>query len=1152
MAGGAARGKRVVGRCPRYSEVSAGLLMRLLLVVLSLCCLTAAQPWPTGVWETQPGEVVTYNFNKADPLILIYGRTVTTGWAFQTYQVYQPLSAPLGQYLYANFSGSVGCTPRFYLIISVEASSCTQRGWPSPPFCQLAPDAFGGTYEYSVTKDFNGDPAIIVKNWGGVLWPYTMTCASGETCSTYYNCNSTVVNQVFFDIVGGSQTFNGPTTVILNNSDNVTFTGDQITVENSNVTISTGDTDLTINTDDSTVNMGDVTTLNIYANNLTSPGCGGVAWFQSVQTTNFTVSSNSPIDFFLMPSVLPGFADFSSDWSVLPPVGWTFDGEGPTEYEIEVCVKASRAFFVNANDTFTFELGVGTNLEVPTQWSSFRFPLSSTSPSLLLPSLCVSNMFLLNNSDIIAVYVGSTSDLAATWYVGPGSTQGGGAGLVVTFQAYPTSCEDRPVVNNNTFNLDITFNASHLDVGCGLNKTFDPDTNNILLGSTGLKSIRTNSAPKIQDCRDARLVDTTTAGWSSSGSDMSVDVLLDFLAVGSCYSVSRSGKNVTYTYNGPCTVNSNSAFLTASIVSQVLQLNYNGLNRVRANTDGSWLVGDVTFRVSPGLTITTEGNDILIAPNSTTSSNDTSCISCGPNGTLTVEKLCSRQAQCTVEADPPSSDPGGPVPQICWRCGSNGGGGDDGGGGGAPPIIPPIPPLPPFFIILIPPIVGVPGSGTPGSGLPAVAVPIITNCSDDTVNSDGMKIPRMNFSESVPCCQNTSYGWTILETGSIPNYQFICKRIGDATYAWVPNAEATGAAFNVSTYNIGTTQVFTNSSTTVYDSTSQFITYGPSYQDKAYFNTVFINGTLSIPTTHGMPPTPAGEPALNYTYIWFDLDRGLFLFYRGGDFDGFFYNEVIIGGIGNEIDVQCDPTETGNQCTVGLADQPTFKNGFIVTETPPQNPTFPPQCIWTCSGPSTSTSEMFLAANSITLPTLTVNGGGDFCGDATPGNQYLFANELLPCDLTSPISSPTGFTFNTSKSIVITPTITAPLTLLSLPISSIITTVTDQSVILALPAQHTYAGTVVVVLTPGTSLVHGDMFFLQLSNNKLTPNPATIMAKASIIVGSGYGTVTGVAGLLALCEISINSGTIAFAFANVAKTTFAGGTFTLYYELVEF
>lgn len=823
-----------------------GLAAVVWVLLLSICCLSAAQPWPSGAWETNPGEIVTYSFNKADQLVLIYGLVNTDGYSFDAYQVYQPLSAPPGQYLYANFSGSVGCTPRFYLIVSVLASSCVQRGWPGSNFCQLGPDAFGGTYEYSVSKDEDGGPVIIVKNWGGVLWPYRMACKEGASCSSYYNCNATVVTQMFFTINGGEQVISN-SYVTLNGSTNVTFTGDQVTVQNSEFNINLPDTttNIQVTTTESNVTMGDVTNLNIYANNLTSSGCGGSASYQAVQQLNLTIASNSPPSYLYMSSVLPGFAPFSSEWDVYSeifPIGWQFTGTGPTEYSLQVCVKAARAFYLNQNDTFSLELGLGTNTDPPAQYASGFFTLDSPSSSLLLDSLCVDALVLLNATDTVRVYVGSSSSVTGSWILGPGSTQGGGAGLVITFTAFPSSCEQRPNVNHNNFSLNITFNQTHVDVGCGLEKTFEPSNNSVILASTSIKSLRTNGDPKIQDCEDARLLDTLTLGWSSDGTDITADVLLEFFAIGAGLSVSRSGANVTYTYL-ELLFKAIGQFLSVSQAGRNVTYSYTGLDTIRGGTDGVWMVGNVTIRVLPGLTLEVVGQDIVIGPNSTTTSNDTSCVNCN-NGTLTADRLCSREPQCTVQSEPPTSNPPGPVPQICYTCSPNhnGGGDDDGGGGGAPPVVPPIPPLIPFFPILIPPIVGVPGSGTPGSGLPAVAIPLITNCTNENVPDKGMYLPKVNFSESVPCCDNRTVGWTLLETGSLPQYQFICKRIGDSTYAWVPNAEAGGTSFNTSTYNTQAAWIFNNYSSVAGDNTSQFIWYGPAY----YGGQVFMAGTLEM------------------------------------------------------------------------------------------------------------------------------------------------------------------------------------------------------------------------------------------------------------------------------------------------------------------
>jgi hypothetical protein len=174
------------------------------------------------------------------------------------------------------------------------------------------------------------------------------------------------------------------------------------------------------------------------------------------------------------------------------------------------------------------------------------------------------------------------------------------------------------------------------------------------------------------------------------------------------------------------------------------------------------------------------------------------------------------------------------------RCGSGDGGGDGGGGAAGVPIVPLVPPLIPFFPPILPPIVGAPGSGSGTPGVAAVPIPLITNCSNSNTTG-GTYISIANFTEHIPCCAANTVSLDVLEVGSIPNYHYICEYTGNgSTYAWVPQAATSAATFNVTTYNQQTTMSFTNSSTLVLDSTSQFYTYGPAY----FGGETFINNTL--------------------------------------------------------------------------------------------------------------------------------------------------------------------------------------------------------------------------------------------------------------------------------------------------------------------
>jgi hypothetical protein len=531
----------------------------------------------------------------------------------------------------------------------------------------------------------------------------------------------------------------------------------------------------------------------------------------------------------------------SGDWSLADASTLQFDGDnGDYGYVLSVCLSLAelyspyyggqRVLVALYNVTGTPAL-----LGLPTSSAVYY---NHTNPEFVT-SVCLSY-------PIETLYEGNQFGVYAALERTDASAGNAPLGLSTwTLSAQPIACRGIEI----NFNITANFNNTQLEAGCGIDLDY-PDADTITASNTGVKSVRTNSDSKLEDCADIRLKDTTTIGWTTTGTNVTADSLLSFVAGGRCFAVSQTGAQVNYTSIAICSSTSNSSYIIVNVNSDgTLFIDYVGVERIRALSDGTYLVGDVTFRDSPDGAIwwSRSGQHLIPHLNFSIVDNVTQCASC-ENGTLRVERICSSEPQCEVRADPPvSTPPPASPPQICWRCGDGDGGGGGGDGSGGAPIVPVVPPLIPFFPPILPPIIGVPGTGSGDPGVAAVPVPIITSCTDDTETTGGLYHPQANFTDTVPCCHNATVGLDVLEVGSVPNYVYVCEHTGNgSTYAWVPQAAASGATYNVTTYNQQTTMTFTNSSTLALDDTSQFYTYGPVYLggSATYVANLIVNGTL--------------------------------------------------------------------------------------------------------------------------------------------------------------------------------------------------------------------------------------------------------------------------------------------------------------------
>lgn len=231
--------------------------------------------------------------------------------------------------------------------------------------------------------------------------------------------------------------------------------------------------------------------------------------------------------------------------------------------------------------------------------------------------------------------------------------------------------------------------------------------------------------------------------------------------------------------------------------------------------------------------------------------NLTECVSCS-NGTLTVRenvtlevtRLCA-ETQCEVRVDPPQTTPSpGPqyVPRLCFTCGNSdggggGGGGDDDGDGTPPlPLVPPIVPIGffPPIVPIFPPTGGTGGGSGGGSGGgPPGKLPILTplpiGVTLEPTTIGGLQIPPTNFTDTVVFCGASTHGLAILENGTLPETLYICQRVFNGTYAWMPYCTCSSTQSNT-TIIYYTTTVYLNSSTTLYvDPTSQIVSYGNTF-----------------------------------------------------------------------------------------------------------------------------------------------------------------------------------------------------------------------------------------------------------------------------------------------------------------------------------
>lgn len=833
----------------------------LFLIILLLCILSGRAnglgALPAGTWVATPNLFISFGNGQTMRALSITINTLD-GTHYDFDGVYS--TGGLQPDFTLDFTGVAVCsTNDAKLVITIDSNSCIQHGSNQvPPVCQYTPALYAGEFTYGVSS--NG-PTLLIDHWSGSLYPILFSCPANN-CSSSLACNMTQEFFAQFFQEGGTAIVNGSQSVTTFNSTNI-FQGNEITLQgNNDITIQQSNTmnQTTVTVEGDQNNITFSATDSTYYTVITTEAssCRNYASLSGARATNISISNSAYSRIIFTSSSLDAP---DSDWS-LTPNSYTlqFDGDSDYGYLVSLCLLSGELYNPSP---------LGQRVVVA------LFNVTGGSPSLLGSPTSSAILYNHTNPSFVSgvcthtllsrIDVGSQFGVyAALEYTDASSGSAPLSATTWTLQAMPLAC--RGVVIN--FNITANFNGSQLQEGQCIDLD-SPDAETIVVSGTGVHSIRTNDDAPMQGCVDTRFKDTETVEWTTTGGEnVTADVLLSFVASGRCFSVARTGALVNYTSLALCTSESGSPYILVSVDADgKLSIDYVGIERIRVTADGTYLVGDVSINNSPDSAIywTRSGQNFVPHLNYSIVDNVTQCASCqgtGENATLVVRKLCYEETQCEVRSDPPTSDPpsdGG----VCFSCcmsltcsdGDDGGGGDDGGdgAGGYPPPLPPVPPFFPFFPPLIPGAAGGGGGGGGGGppiddSLPTLPLPVVTNCSGSEDHSGGMYLPYANFTEFIPCCMNSTWRWQLLEIGSTPNYHYICGKTNPDTFAWMPQALADSAAYNITTYIQQTTQQFTNMSTIIGDNTSQLIWNGPAYfGGPTYITDLTINGTLVAP-----------------------------------------------------------------------------------------------------------------------------------------------------------------------------------------------------------------------------------------------------------------------------------------------------------------
>ncbi len=667
--------------------------------------LATAQPWPSGTWVTSPGDVVVYKGGQDQPLQLVSARTVTTGWAYATSQTYMTLNPP-GHLLTANFSGSVGCTGDDVLV-SVETSTCVQTGYPAPEFCQSAPQSFGGTFTYSVTKDFNGEPVLIVQNWGGTKWPYRMECAAGEVCSSTQGCNKTAIQENNIYINAEALTMNnitGGSTVVIQGNGTTIIQSDEVTIDQStDVTIvqSSNSTTTTVNVEGSSNVTITPTTNTSYTITTGAPNsCGDWCDWKATLAGNFTVST---VGYNRVEFTAGGF-EAPGDWNIQPDTfTLRYGGEGGFSYQFLLCFQygklyspylgGQRLLFSLVNVTASpvlVDTGAIASSVIATNTSNPIFT-TGTCTSIVTGDVYTDNLF-----GVVArlEYTDGTSGTASL------------SALGISLTVIPVGCQG--VDNSIEINLEFP-NGTLLNVQCPMSTTFDPDDNSIDLEYDGVTYFTVNGGTLRGGVID--LIDSDSVTWEPVTNDPDTGC----------------GGTTTWRANVPSEL---------ANVTECVTCNENGTMTIKNNVT---VEGEVNAEK-----ICSEEPQCEVRSDPPSDSPGP-----GPDGWVGVPCFAC-------------SDDGG-------HHGGGGGGSGGNGGGGPPPVII-IPPIlaffPPVVPVVVPPIATPANPGTvgdpPTSGGTFIPEIDMTNppfCGNSTFGSVGLDKGTPSTEWKCQKVANGSYAW---------------------------------------------------------------------------------------------------------------------------------------------------------------------------------------------------------------------------------------------------------------------------------------------------------------------------------------------------------------------------------------------------------
>jgi hypothetical protein len=402
--------------------------------------------------------------------VYVRNATLVTQADGTRYAFYGAYSKTLqSELLHGRFTGTAVCADGAlsHLLLSVDADSCDADASIAQWFCQAAPTYYAGVYAYGLY----GGAHMEINGYGAAQWPFLFECVSETTCGSTLACNSSVNLENNYYQEGGVSIFNGtgPLTVSIYNSSVYANNTRTINIDNSfNYTIEAPALE-EIFTMNSTTNVDtEGGSINIYAQNVTSSSCGGVAFFVGAELANQSLPSDgSSLTQLLFTSpAVPGFAQFTSDWQVLPIIGnaWQYTGASGVLYEVSVCLANAVALYGNGNDTYRLGLAIEVNGDAidSAYFASTAFSLSRyTSPSASIDTLCTDAMLLANSSDVITAVMLVESLVLGTSTILKIGTRADLPPYAITFQAWPVSCEQRPNINQNNFTLNVTLDGNN-------------------------------------------------------------------------------------------------------------------------------------------------------------------------------------------------------------------------------------------------------------------------------------------------------------------------------------------------------------------------------------------------------------------------------------------------------------------------------------------------------------------------------------------------------------------------------------------------------------------------------------------------------------------------------------------------------------------